>query len=99
MKENEIYKKFVEKFIDKDKVFWKAPCYQKLSWDIFGIFDIIVIDKYSHEILFAQLTTLTNLSHRRKKIQDFFTQQEFVIPNSYIFAYDPETGSWKIEKQ
>ena len=78
-------------------IWWKSPSYKRMSWDIFNIYDILVV--FSHgSVHLIQVTTLTNLSHRRRKIQKFFRDNNFIIPNSFIYAWDQKKEEFKIEE-
>ena len=76
---------------------WRSPSTPRFSWDIFGIFDVIIVFD-NGEVFFIQMTTLTNLSKRRHKIKKYFIDSYFCIPNSYIFAWNADKGRFKIEK-
>jgi|GEM_PF-5259990 len=101
MTEAQVLKKFYEKYDagehEPPAVFWRSPAYQKMRWDIFGVFDIVAVEP--DRTSFIQLTTLSHLSHRRAKIQNFFDKIGFKIPNSYILAYDEKRDDFKIERQ
>jgi hypothetical protein len=98
MKESELYNKFILSFFQKGIVFWKAPAFQRMRWDIFGVADVIGVNRLTKEISFYQLTTLTNLSHRRKKIYGIFSNLKFHLNNCYIYAWDKKKDEWRVEK-
>ena len=90
-----------------DLIFWRAPAFRKLRWDIFNCFDLVVIkrnktdsflDNPTTDIFFYQITTSPNLAARRKKIQAYFRDKEFVIPNSYVLAWHEKRGVFSEEK-
>jgi len=76
---------------------WKAPSFKRMRWDIFGIFDLAVATP-DGQIIFIQCTDVTNLAARRKKIQGFFSEKGFTIPNSYVWAWNPARYKFVIEK-
>jgi len=99
MTENEIKKLAVE-YLERnypDAIIWVAPAFRKMRWDIFGVFDLILLCE--GKAFFIQYTTLTNLSHRRNKINDFLSKinwnDNFGI---VIMAWDKKKGVFKIEK-
>ena len=70
--------------------------------DIFGVFDFIILNH--NRIIFFQVTSLPNVSHKKNKIQTEFLnklekdkQREFDI---YIITYKKEKGKilWKMIK-
>ena len=75
MKESLIRKKAIQ-ILEKKKwiVWWPSKVKFKQS-DIFGIFDMICWKKITGNLKFIQLTTVSNLSTRRKKIQNFFKEK------------------------
>ena len=99
-------KRITEKFLHEEVkkhfrlcrfVSWRSPSTARLSWDVFTIFDVVIVFE-DGRVFFIQMTTLTNLSKRRRKIQEYFVAKSFVIPNSYIFAWNEKKGRFKIEK-
>lgn len=95
MKERDIRNKAVELFKNSGHITWFAPKIKWHSTDIFGIFDLVVVSRNTHETWFVQLTDITNLAHRRKKIIDYFVEHNVVIPNSFIFAWDHKKNDFK----
>jgi len=71
-KESEIRKKAVEILGKKKFLCWYPAKVKFKQNDIFGIFDLICCQKKTAKIKFIQLTTLSNLSARKKKIKNFF---------------------------
>ena len=95
MKEAIIRKKAVE-LLKKDKwVCWFPAKVKFQETDIFGVYDLVCVRK--NRLKFIQLTTLSNLSARRKKIQNFLISNGVSIP-SEIWAYDAKRKYFKIEK-
>lgn len=98
VKEKDLIKKCVEHLeAGHCKIWWKSPSFKRMRWDIFTIFDLIVIDAYD-KIIFIQVTSLSNLSIRRRKIQSYFKKHNLIIPNSYVFAWDKRKGEFKIQE-
>lgn len=77
-------------------VFWYPPKVKFYERDIFGIFDLVAVkDNVVH---FIQLTTISHLSHRRRKIKEFFAKHSVKIPHSYVWAYAPMDGDFIVER-
>lgn len=100
MKENDIIQLATRQLMNAYPacVIWKSPSFKHLSWDIFGIYDLVVVTKEPQQVIFIQVTSLPNLSARRKKIQSFFGQHNFGINNSFIYAWDKRNERFAIEK-
>lgn len=97
MKEKQIADKLLKIVKCPDCVSWVAPHFKHLSWDIFGIFDIVIYcyDPKTHpEITWYQITTLTNISHRQVKIDFLFPNG--VPANAYIAGYDEKKRRFKV---
>jgi len=101
-KEAEIRKKAIQ-ILEKEKwiVWWPSKVKFKQN-DIFGIFDMICWKKIAGNLKFIQLTTLSNLSTRRKKIRDFFKKNKInsqTIQNAEveIWAWNGHNKTFKIE--
>ena len=62
--------------------------------DIFGVYDCVFFNGF--DVYFIQITTLSNLSHRRKKIQSKFYGKQ-IPKNSQIYAWDDKINNFKIE--
>lgn len=88
-KESLIRKKAVN-ILEKEKwlVWWPSRAIFKQN-DIFGIFDLVCLKKEQGNLKFIQLTTLSNLSTRKKKIQSFFKKNK-IKPSQKKFAADIE---------
>jgi len=78
-KENQIRKKAVEKLKGKNYIFWYPAKIKFKQNDIFGVFDLICWKKRVGELKFIQLTTLPNLSTRRKKIKNFLKRNKISL--------------------
>jgi hypothetical protein len=101
-KESEIRKKAIQ-ILKKEKwiVWWPSKVKFKQS-DIFGTFDIICWKKITGNLKFIQLTTISNLSTRRKKIQNFFKKNKInpkIVYNTEveIWAWNGNSKKFKIE--
>ena len=95
-KESEIRKKAVQ-ILEKQKwiIWWPSRAIFKQN-DIFGIFDLICLKKRFGNLKFIQLTTLSNLSTRRKKIKNFLKKNQLSKQNSA----DIEVWGWnKLKKE
>jgi len=101
-KESEIRKKAVAKLTNERWLYWYPPKVRYLQTDIFGIFDIICCKKAVGDLKFIQLTTVSNLSTRRKKIQKFLTENRISSKITRkagieIWAWSKRKKSFKIE--
>ncbi len=101
-KEVLIRKKAVQILERECWVTWRPPKIKYQQADIFGIFDVICWKKNERKIKFIQLTTLSNLSARRKKIQKFFRKNKIspkIIRNIgiEIWAWNSRDKIFKIE--
>ncbi len=100
VKEKELKLKLKEK-LGKYGLLWFPPKVRFYECDIFGVYDCLFFS--ADEVYFIQLTTLTNLSHRRKKIVSKFNQPygDFILTkpprNSQIYAWDEKNNNFKIE--
>ena len=98
-KEALIRKKAVAILTQTKWVSWYAPKVRFHETDIFGVFDLICWEKSSKNLKFIQLTTLPNLSARRKKIQGFFKKNGIRQKSAQveIWAWNSRQKSFKIE--
>lgn len=101
-RENEIRKKAVEILKKKKFLVWYPPKVKFKQNDIFGIFDLICWEKRKGNLKFIQLTTLSNLSTRRKKIQNFLKKNKLNPKNRRkvrieIWAWSKTNKKFKIE--
>ena len=102
-KEAVIRKKTIEILEAQRWLTWRAPKVKYNQTDIFGIFDIICWQKGTGKFKFIQLTTLSNLSTRRKKIQNFFKKNKINWkPRGKIkielWAWNKRNKTFKIEQ-
>ncbi len=63
--------------------------------DIFGIIDVLALKR--NKLRYIQLTTLSNLSLRRKKILNFFKENKVKLPVE-IWSWSKKEKKFKIEK-
>jgi len=98
MKEKEV-RELTIRLLEKDGwVCWTPPSTRSFTKerDIFGVFDLIAMR--CRETRLIQYTTKTNLSHRRKKIQAFFSENAIITKSAYVYAYDKEKKRFIIER-
>ena len=94
-KENLIRKRAIE-ILEKEKwSCWFAPKVKFHETDIFGIADLICCRK--SKIKFIQLTTIPNVSYKRKKIINFLKKHKVALPIE-IWVWSNKRKSFKIEK-
>lgn len=99
-KESEIRKKAIQ-ILEKQKwlIWWPARAIFKQN-DIFGIFDLICFKKRVGNLKFIQLTTLSNLSTRRKKIKNFLKEHQLSRQSSAdieIWGWNKRKKEFKVE--
>lgn len=96
-RESEIRKKAVQ-ILEREKwlVWWPAKVKFKQT-DIFGLFDLICWKKKAGNFKLIQLTTLPNLSTRRKKIQNFL--QKYKIDSNGARGVKTEIWAWGKSKK
>ncbi len=99
-KESEIRKKAVQ-ILEKHKwiIWWPSRAIFKQN-DIFGIFDLICLKKRVGNLKFIQLTTLSNLSTRRKKIKNFLKKNQLSkqnLANIEVWGWNKRKKEFKIE--
>jgi len=102
MKEREIRKKAIKILEDQEWVCWFPS---RIKWkketDIFGVFDLICWQKRTANIKFVQLTTLPNLSTRKKKIKDFLKKNKLsaqVSVEIVVWGWDQKKREFKKEE-
>ncbi len=94
-KESVIRKKATKILEDKGWIVWFAPKVKYQQTDVFGIIDLLAIK--GKKMKKIQLTTLANISTRRRKIQKFL--KKFKIEMSVqIWAWDGKKKKFKKEK-
>lgn len=94
MKEAEIRKKVIA-ILTADR--WVCWFPHKARWakesDIFGVYDLILAKK--NRIKFIQLTTLSNIRAREKKVKKFLTKHNLSI-YSEVWGYNKKKDEFKI---
>ena len=99
-KESFIRKKAIQ-ILEKQKwvIWWPSRAIFKQN-DIFGIFDLICLKKKVGSLKFVQLTTLSNLSTRRKKIKSFLKENQLSKKSPAgieIWGWNKNKKEFKIE--
>lgn len=94
-KENLIREKALKILTEEKWICWYPKKVKFQKTDIFGIADLICCQ--GKKIKFIQLTTLPNISFRRKKITNFLKQFRAEFPVE-IWAWDKKKGRFKKEK-
>lgn len=95
MKEAVIRKKAIEQLGVGCWVCWYPAKVKYHETDIFGVYDLICAS--GSTIRLIQLTTLSNLSTRRKKIKAFTDKHNLDLP-SEVWGYDKKKRIFKIEQ-
>ena len=95
MKEALIRKKAIKELEEKGWLTWFAPKVKFKKTDIFGIIDLLAIKGRQRKQI--QLTTISNLSTRRKKIVQFLKENKIEMTIE-IWAWSKKTKSFKKEK-
>jgi len=95
VKEATIRKKAIELLTAEGWVCWYPKKVKFQETDIFGVFDLICAR--GSEIKLIQLTTLPNLSARRRKIRRFLKEHNLQLKYE-IWAYSKKNRRFKIEK-
>ncbi len=94
-KEAIIRKKAIQILKDKGWIVWFAPKVKYQQTDVFGIIDLLAIK--GKRMKKIQLTTLANVSTRRRKIQKFL--KKFKIEMSVqIWGWDKKKKEFRKEK-
>lgn len=94
-KEADIRKKAIEQLQADGWITWFAPKVKFLQTDVFGIIDLLALRGKSKKNI--QLTTLSNVSARRKKIVSFIKKHkvELIVE---IWAWNQKKRCFKKEK-
>ena len=74
MKEAVIRKKAIQILEKNGWIYWFAPKVKYRQTDVFGIIDLLALKGRKKKNI--QLTTLSNISSRRKKITDFLKKNK-----------------------
>lgn len=94
MKEARIRDKVTTALGHKGFYCWYAPRVKYHSTDVFEVFDVLAV-KPDGNIWWIQLTTTSNVSARRKKIQKFLEESGAKI-DWYITAWDNKNKVIKV---
>ena len=94
-KEAEIRKKAIRILEAGEWVTWYPPKVKYKQTDIFGIIDVLALKGKRKKNI--QLTTLPNLSAKRKKITSFLKTFKVELPVE-IWAWDKKKRKFKKEK-
>jgi hypothetical protein len=94
-KENYTRKKVLQILKKDGWVCWAPPKVKFQQSDVFGIIDVLALRGNQRKNI--QLTTLPNVSARRKKITAFLTTHQVVLPVE-IWAWHPKKRTFKKEK-
>ena len=95
MEEGQIKTKAKEKILKQGGIVWfVSPVKYKAEIDIFGAFDGIIIYPPGN-IVFIQLTTISNIRAREKKINQFLRRTRTSL-YSEIWAYDKKLKDFRI---
>jgi hypothetical protein len=94
-KENYTRKKLLRLLEKEGWVCWAPPKVKFQQSDIFGIIDVLALRGNQRKNI--QLTTLPNVSARRKKIIAFLTAHQVALPVE-IWSWHPRKRFFKKEK-
>jgi hypothetical protein len=83
----------LKELLGKYGALWFPPQVKYYNNDILGAFDCVFFNGF--DVYFIQITTLTNISHRRRKINFIFNNHP--PHNSQIYAWDDKNNCFKIE--
>jgi hypothetical protein len=94
MKESEIRAKAVATLEADNWLCWwpPKPRFSYKDTDIFGVFDIVAVQRGTHAMKWVQLTTHNggNMAARRRKILDSFKRYDYVIKNAEVWGVAPQ---------
>jgi len=94
-KESEIRKKAIAILTDENWIYWYPAKVKYKQTDIFGIIDILALKGKRKKNI--QLTTISNISIRRRKITSFLTKFKVELPVE-IWAWNQKKKKFKKEK-
>ena len=95
MREAEIRKKAIEILRSDKWIVWYAPKVKYKQTDVFGIIDVLALKGKQKKNI--QLTTLPNVSGRRKKIISFLKKYKVELPVE-IWAWNSRKKEFKKER-
>lgn len=96
MKEKEIIDEAVKLLERREYVVWKPPKIKFYKTDIFGLFDLIGW-KYGN-FVFVQVTTYSNMSHRKRKIKDFQIENNVWNGSIFVWGWDDKIREFVEER-
>lgn len=101
-KEAVIRKKATEILEQDNWIYWYPPKVRFKQNDIFGAFDMVCCKKAKGHLKFIQLTTVSNLSARRKKIANFLRENKMSPQVPFgaaveIWAWNKKHKEFKVE--
>lgn len=95
MKESVIRKKAIAILKEENYLTWyPSPVRWKKEIDIFGVFDIVAV-KHMKVPRFIQITTLSNISARKHKIEKIFKKM-LPLMGIEVWGYDKKKKKFKI---
>ena len=94
-KETEIRKKAIQFLEGQGWICWAPPKIKFKQSDIFGIIDLLALKGKAKKNI--QLTTVSNISTRRKKIANFLKTSKVELPVE-IWGWDKQKKKFKKEK-
>ncbi len=94
-KESVIRKKVIQLLEDDGWVCWFPPKVKFRESDVFGIIDVLALKGKNKKNI--QLTTLPNISAKRKKIRSFLERTKVQLTVE-IWAWDKKRRKFKKEK-
>jgi len=94
-REAEIRKKAIKILTDEKWIYWYPPKVKYKQTDVFGIIDVLALRGKEKKNI--QLTTLSNISARRKKILNFLKTSKVELPVD-IWAWDKKKKEFREEK-
>lgn len=90
MKESYIRRKVLDELTRQGYVcWWPYPprnTYAKEK-DILSIFDVLAVKRGTSEVKWIQFTSLSNVSARKKKIEDYFRAHDIFLEGSEVWGY------------
>lgn len=94
-KESQTRKKAIQILEEEGWVVWFAPKVKYKQTDVFGIIDLLALRGKEKKNI--QLTTLSNISTKRKKIINFIKEFKVELPVE-IWAWNQKKREFKKEK-
>ncbi len=73
---------------------WYPPHVMRYQRDIFGVFDIAAAR--GNKVIFIQLTTVSNISKRIRKVRAFYENNKLKLNCGYVYAYNAIKDAWRV---